>query len=263
MSIHPSSVISPDAKLGSEIEIGPFVVVEEGVTIGDNCKLDAACQIRNGSVLGAGCHIGSGAIIGADPQYLGFDPSIRSGVIMGSENTLREYVTIHRSIHEGENTVMGDRNYLMTGAHLGHDCALGNDNTLANNALLGGHVTFGDFCFAGGGSVFHQYVNVGNYVMIQGLAGFSLDLPHYVIGAGVNYVAGINSIGLRRGGFGPDARKEIKQAFHAVYRSGKPLQEVLDSEDAKAATSPEALAFYDFFRQKSKKGFCIRMEKGA
>ena len=118
----------------------------------------------------------------------------------------------------------------------------------------------GNNCFVGGASVFHQFVRVADYVMVQGLSGFSLDLPPYVMAAGVNYVAGINSVGLRRAGFDGNARKEIKEAFRMVYRSGKGLKEALEEAGNREWTN-EAGAFFDFLHQKSKKGFCIRMEK--
>lgn len=260
MSIHPSAVIADSAEIGQNVMIGPFAVVEENTVIGEGSVLDAAAQVRKGSIVGKSCHIGSGALVGADPQFLGFDSTISSGVKMGDNNTLREYVTIHRSIHEGDSTILGNGNYLMTGAHLGHDCVIGNDNTMANNVLLAGHVTMGNNCFVGGGAVFHQFVRVADYVMVQGLGGFSLDLPPFVIGAGVNYVAGINSVGLRRAGFDANARKDIKEAFRLVYRSGMGLKEAL-KEAENRDWADEAASFFDFFRQESKKGFCIRMEK--
>lgn len=260
MSIHPSAVIADSAKLGQNLSVGPFVVVEDHVTIGDNCVLDAASQLRKGTILGNECHIGSGAIVGADPQVIGFDSTISSGVKMGDNNVLREYVTIHRSSRDGDSTTLGDGNYLMTGTHFGHDCVVGDNNTMANNVLLAGHVTMGNHCFVGGASVFHQFVRVADYVMVQGLSGFSLDLPPYVMAAGVNYVAGINSVGLRRAGFDGNARKEIKEAFRMIYRSGKALKEALQEAESRE-WSEEAAAFFDFLRQESKKGFCIRMEK--
>ncbi|MAS92424.1 MAG: acyl-[acyl-carrier-protein]--UDP-N-acetylglucosamine O-acyltransferase [Verrucomicrobiales bacterium] len=260
MSIHPSAVIADSAQIGENVSVGPFVVIEEEVIIGDGCVLDAAAQLRRGTTLGSENHIGSGAIIGADPQVIGFDSNINGGVKIGNKNVLREYVTIHRSTSDGEFTVLGSSNYLMTGTHFGHDCIVGDNNTMANNVLLAGHVLMGNNCFVGGASVFHQFVRVADYVMVQGLSGFSLDLPPYVMAAGVNYVAGINSVGLRRAGFDGNARKEIKEAFRMVYRSGKGLKEALEEAGNREWTN-EAGAFFDFLHQKSKKGFCIRMEK--
>lgn len=260
MAIHPSAIVSPDARLGEDVEIGPYAIVEEGVQIGDGARIDAAAQVRRGSKVGKGCRIGSGAMIGADPQSIDFDLDTPSGAELGDDNIIREYVTIHRSTAENGMTVLGSGNYLMTGAHVGHDCRLGDGNTLANNALLGGHVTVGSHCFFGGGSVYHQFVRLGDYVMVQGLAGMSLDMPPYVIAAGINYVSGINAIGLRRAGFGAAARKEIKEAFRNLYLTSKSVEDVL-AEVEGAELLPETQAFYDFLREKSKKGVCIRYGK--
>ena len=257
MSIHPSAIVSKTAKLGENVTIGPFAIIADNVIVGDGCRIDAAAQLMNGSRVGNNCRIGSGALISADPHYIGFDESIASGVIIGDNNTIRDYVTLHRSIEPGGTTVIGNENYFMNGAHVGHDCILGNGNTLANNSLLGGHVIVGDCCFLGGGSAFHQFVRVGNYVMAQGLAGASLDVPPYLTIAGINNVFGINSVGLKRAGLDTAARKGIKEAYRRIYRGTETLAEVLEASESDDFI-PEVKAFYDFFRDKSKRGVLIR-----
>jgi UDP-N-acetylglucosamine acyltransferase len=260
MSIHPHALVSPDAQLGRDVTIGPFAIIEAGAEVGDGCVIEAAAQIRAGSRIGTGCFIGSGALIGSDPQFRGFDRRIRSGVTLGTGNVLREYVTIHRSIHEGGATRLGDENYLMAGAHVGHDAIVGNDNTLANNVLLAGHVNIGNHCFLGGGSVFHQFIRVGDYVMTQGNSGFSLDLPPFVIASDINLVSGINSVGLRRAGFSKEERARIKEVFREIYHSTKTLQTLLE-ESERQPCSPAVEAFFQFLRDPSKKGLCIRARR--
>jgi UDP-N-acetylglucosamine acyltransferase len=260
MSIHPHALVSPEAQLGNEVSVGPFAVIEAGAEVGDGCVIEAAAQIRAGSRIGAGCFIGSGALVGSDPQFRGFDRRVRSGVALGAGNVLREYVTIHRSIHEGGETRLGSGNYLMAGAHVGHDAILGEDNTLANNVLLAGHVRVGSHCFLGGGSVFHQFIRVGDYVMTQGNSGFSLDLPPFVIASDINLVSGINSVGLRRAGFSREERTRIKEVFRELYHSPKTLQTLLGEAEALIG-SPAVEAFFDFLREPSKKGLCIRARR--
>ncbi|MAB76686.1 MAG: acyl-[acyl-carrier-protein]--UDP-N-acetylglucosamine O-acyltransferase [Verrucomicrobiales bacterium] len=257
MPIHPSAIVSKTAKLGENITIGPFAIIADDVVVGDGCRVDAAAQLMNGSRVGNNCRIGSGSLISADPHYIGFDESITSGVVIGDNNIIREYVTLHRSVEPGGTTVIGNDNFLMNGAHVGHDCILGNGNTLANNALLGGHVSVGDFCFLGGGSAFHQFVRIGSYVMAQGLAGASLDVPPYLIIAGINNVFGINTVGLKRAGLDQAARKGIKEAYQRIYRGSKTLAEVLEASESEVFI-PEVEAFYDFFRNKSTRGVLIR-----
>ena len=257
MSIHPTAIVSPKAELGENVVVGPYAIVEESTQIGAGTRLDAQAQVRRGSILGEENHVCSGAIVGADPQFHGFDSSLLTHTHLGSHNVIREYVTIHRSISEEGFTRMGDDNYLMNGAHLGHDCIVGDHNTLANNVLLGGHVELGNHSFLGGGAVFHQFVRIGDYALAQGLAGMSLDVPPYTIATGINQIGGINAIGLKRAGFDASERKAIKEAFRLLYRTENSLSDVL------AGTSPaeesDALqVFFDFLRAKSKKGVCSK-----
>jgi UDP-N-acetylglucosamine acyltransferase len=268
MSHHPAASISPEAEIGENVAIGPFAVIEGGTRLGDGCVIEAGAQVRRGTTLGESCFVGAGAVIGGDPQFRGFDVRIPSGVRAGTSNTFREHVTVHRSILEGGETILGEGNYLMAGAHVGHDCVLGNENTLANNVLLGGHVEFGNQSFVGGGSVFHQFVRVGDLVMVQGLSGFSLDLPPFVLAAEVNTVVGLNAVGLKRAGIDPKDRAALKEAFRQIYRGTRSLAEIL-AEVAAAEESPEGSTtgpavrrFYDFLRSPSKKGFCIRGRDG-
>ena len=261
MSHHSSALLSPEAEIGEGVEVGPFAIVEAGARVGDGCTIEGSAQIRRGAVLGQDCFVGAGAIVGGDPQFRGFDRSIASGVRIGSGNILREHVTVHRSIHEGGQTVLGSGNYLMAGAHVGHDCILGDENTLANNVLLAGHVEFGSQCFVGGGSVFHQFVRVGDLVMVQGISGFSLDLPPFVLAAEVNTVVGLNAVGLKRAAVPPKERAALKEAFRRIYRSPQSLAETLAETD-ESEMGPALQLFYGFLRSPSKKGFCIRSRDG-
>lgn len=258
MSIHPTALVAPSVQMGTDVSVGPFCIIEEGVTIGDRTRIDANAQLRKGAQVGADCLVGSGALISADPHFRGFDSEgVSSGAIIGDGNQIREYVTVHRSIEEGGNTVIGERNYFMCGAHVGHDCRIGDDNTLANNVLLGGHVLMGQNCFLGGGSVVHQFVRIGDFVLSQGVTGMSLDVPHFVIVSGINNVAGINAIGLKRAGISAESRREIKIAFREVYLRTKALARVL--EGARDEERDRwARAFLDFFEQESRKGVCSR-----
>ena len=260
MNIHPTAIISDKAELGENLQVGPYSIIEEGTRIGNNCEIAAQAQLRSGTVIGNDCYIGSGAVISADPQFVGFDREISSGVEMGDANLIREYVTMHRSIREGGCTRIGSHNYFMNGAHLGHDCEVGDHNILANNVLLGGHVTMGSHCFLGGASVFHQFVRIGDYVMAQGMAGMSTDTPPFAIAAGVNGIAGINVIGLRRSGFSAAARKEIKEAFGMIYQKKMPTKEVV-THSKQRDWGDGAQIFFDFIEEESKKGLCLRLRR--
>jgi len=151
----------------------------------------------------------------------------------------------------------------MNGAHVGHDCIVGNHNVLANNALLGGHVQLGNRCFLGGGSAFHQFVRIGDYVMAQGLAGASQDVfPFSMLAVGVNELAGLNLVGIRRAGFAEGDRKEIKEVFRTVCRGGLNLKQAL-AKLAEREWGHAARLMIDFLSSKSNKGFCIRTRSAS
>ena len=258
MKAHPTALISPEAELADDVEVGPYTVIEGPVRIGAGTRVGSHVCLRGDVRIGPGCQVGSGSILGADPQSVGFDPAIQSGVEIGEGNIIREYVTIHRSLYEGQDTRIGRHNFLMTGAHLGHDVIMGDHNVVANNCLLAGHVEIGHRCFLGGGSAFHQFMRIGDYVIVRGQSAFGLDIPPFVTAAGVNRISGLNVIGLRRGGFDRDARAEIKKAFDLLYRSGLNLTQALSEADSRDGWSDHARLFIDFFRVQGRRGFCLK-----
>jgi UDP-N-acetylglucosamine acyltransferase len=150
---------------------------------------------------------------------------------------------------------MGDKNFLMSGAHIGHNCLIENNVVIANNCLLAGHVRVDNGAFLGGGSTFHQFMHIGRLVMVQGSSAFGKDLPPFVVAAERNYVFGLNIVGMRRTGLSANDRREIKEAFKLVYLSGLNTSQALD----KAATMPfgaPALEFLDFVGNAKKRGIC-------
>lgn len=258
MKAHPTALISPEAEIADDVEIGPYSLIEGPARIAAGCQLASHVILRGEMSIGEGTRIGSGTIIGADPQSTGFNAAVKSGVTIGARNNIREYVTIHRSLYEGENTLIGSDNFLMTGAHLGHDVILGDHNVLANNCLLAGHVIIGNHCFLGGGSAYHQFMRIGDYVIVRGVSALGQDIPPFVIAAGVNRIAGLNIVGLRRGGFDAESRAAIKKGFDLIYRSGMNLTQSLEEAERRIGWSDAARKFIDFFRQESRRGYCLQ-----
>lgn len=257
MSIHPTALVSPDARLAGDVEIGPFAVIEGPVELGAGVKVGGHAWVRGDTVVGDGCSIGWGSVVGADPQDLGFDPDTPSGVRIGAGNRIREYVTIHRGSKPGCHTVLGTGNYLMTGVHLGHDCQLGDGNILANNVMFGGHVRLGNRAFLGGGGGFHQFIRIGDLAMVQGNASLSEDVPPYCVAHGLNRLAGLNTVGLRRNGFDAAARAEIKRLYMLLFRSKLRASEAI-SEAENRDWSPAARLLLEAVRAPSRKGVCRR-----
>ena len=255
MKIHPTALVDPHARIGTDVEIGPFSVVGPQAVIGNNTIVQSHVVIEGNVTIGTGNLIGHGTVIGAAPQDLSFSPGRKTKVEIGDNNVIREYSTIHRGNPEGSATKIGDKNFLMTGAHVGHNCALGNSVVIANDCLLAGHVRVDDGAFLGGGSTFHQHMHVGRLVMVQGSSAFGKDLPPFVIAAERNSVFGINVIGLRRAGFSAQDRDEIKVAFKLLYLSGLNISQALEKA---AATEFGAAAreFFDFVASAKKRGIC-------
>ncbi|MEK7953889.1 acyl-ACP--UDP-N-acetylglucosamine O-acyltransferase [Luteolibacter soli] len=252
-TIHPTAQISPDAELADDVSVGPFTVIEGPVKLAAGVKIGGHAWISGRTTIGEGTSIGWGAVIGADPQDLSFDPATDSGVEIGARNSIREYVTIHRGSKPGARTVIGEGNLLMTGAHLAHDVHLGNGNILANSVLLAGHVHVGNKAFLGGGAGFHQFIKIGDLAMVQGLTAVSQDVPPFCTAYGINQIAGLNTIGLRRAGFSADERAAVKRAYKLVFQSGLVREAAL--AEATALEWPEPAArFLAAIATPSKKG---------
>ncbi len=252
-SIHPTAQISPDAELADNVSVGPFTVIEGPVKVAAGVTIGGHAWISGRATIGEDSKIGWGSIIGGDPQDLSFDPAADSGVIIGPRNTLREYVTIHRGSKSGGDTVLGEGNFLMTGVHLAHDVRLGDGNILANNVLLAGHVTVGNKAFLGGAAGFHQFVKIGDLAMVQGLTAVSQDIPPFCTAYGINTLAGLNSVGLRRAGFSTEERAAVKRAYQLIFHSGKRREEAL-AEASTLEWPAVAQLFLSAIAHPSKKG---------
>jgi UDP-N-acetylglucosamine acyltransferase len=226
--IHLTAIIGSGAKIAANVEIGPHSVISGAATIADDCVIGANVVIEGEVSIGPGNRIGHGAMIGGEPQDVSFSPTTRSRVEIGERNIIREQCTIHRGTTGDSGTKIGDENFLMVNAHVGHNCVIGHKVIIANNVLLGGYVMVDDQAFLGGGCVFHQNIRVGRLVIAQGGSAFSKDIPPFVIAAERNYVFGLNTIGLRRAGFSREQRDEIKRAFKLIYLSGVNTRQALE-----------------------------------
>ncbi|MFN5960882.1 MAG: acyl-ACP--UDP-N-acetylglucosamine O-acyltransferase [Verrucomicrobiota bacterium] len=251
---HPTAIIHPKASIGSDVTIGPFAIIEEDTEIGDGCSIAAHAQILRGSCLGPRNTIDRAAIIGGNPQSLSFNPKTPSGVRIGEGNTIREHVTIHRSMYENGVTTVGSHSFLMASGHLGHDASLGDHSVVANAALVAGHVTIGHHCFLGGGSVYHQFIRVGSYAMVQGNGSFSRDIPPFCTAFRENLVAGLNVVGLRRNGFDREARAALKSAYSTVFRDPAGPVKAAAAALMAAPWTPAAREFLEFIAASGSRG---------
>jgi UDP-N-acetylglucosamine acyltransferase len=227
VTIHSTAFIDPRAIIDPSAVIGPNVVIDGPVEVGPLCRVAASAVILGNTRIGAGCQIHSHAVIGDIPQDHAFDGS-ESYCQIGDECTIREGATIHRGTAPGSATIVGDRCFLMTNAHVAHNCELGNDVTLVSGSLLAGYVRVGARAVISGNAAVHQFVRIGELAMISGLGKVCQDVPPFFMTDREGAVVGENRVGLMRAGLTALERKEIKAAHRIIYRSGLGRQAILD-----------------------------------
>lgn len=253
MKIHPAAIVSPDAQIAEDVEIGPFCIVEAGVEISTGCRLAARASILSGTTLGRETVVSEGAVIGGLPQHTQA-PEVVGRLVIGERNIIREHVTIHRALNEGQSTILGDDCMVMVGAHVAHDCQVGNHVILTNGTMLGGHVEIGDRVCVGGNSAIHQFCRVGRLAMVGASTKVTKDLPPFMLADGATAsIVGLNKVGLRRSGMSREEVRSLKDAYQLIYREGL-------SFDATVAALQEqftdgASAEYAEFFLSGKRGF--------
>jgi len=232
MPIHPTAVVDPNADIDPTADIGPYALIGPHAKIGPNTRVMAHAFITHHTTIGADNTIHVGAVIGHDPQHLAYGGAPCYTVI-GDRNIIREYASIHGSFEEGQQTIIGNENYLMGFSHVGHDCRLGNRIVLCNGSLLSGHVEVEDRAFISGLAAVHQFTRIGRLVMCAGVSRVNRDVPPYMMVYGDSEVIGLNTVGLKRAGIAPAARAEIKKAYRILYEQKRSLSaaiEILKSE---------------------------------
>ncbi len=225
-TVHPTAIVDPKAMLHDDVEIGPFCVVGENVTLGAGSKLVSHVVIDGITTIGARNTFFPFASIGLAPQdkkYAG-EPT---RLVIGDDNVFRESCTIHRGTEQDRSvTTLGSRILAMAYAHVAHDCVVGDDVILANAATLAGHVNVGEFAIVGGLAAVHQFCRVGAHAMIGGCSCVTQDVAPYVLGHGNPFaVSGMNLEGLKRRGYDADAQAAVKSAHKLIWRSGVVLAE--------------------------------------
>lgn len=253
MKIHPTAIVSPEARIASDVEIGPFSVVESGVVIESGCSLASRVTVKSGVYLGENNTVCEGVVLGGKPQHIHLSEEC-GGVKIGRNNIIRENSTVHCAMYPEKYTLVGDNNFLMVNAHVAHDCVVGNHVILTNNAMLGGHVRVEDRANVSGGVAVHQFCRIGMFAMVGGLSHIVQDVPPFVtVDGGTSLVVGINSIGLRRAGISNDEIRSIREAYRVLYEELRPLSEVVKTLRQRFTTG--LASHYAEFLIGSKRGF--------
>jgi UDP-N-acetylglucosamine acyltransferase len=249
-TVHPTAIVSPQARIADDVEIGPHCVVEEDVEIGPGTVLREGVVVRRYTSLGRGNRVDSHAVLGGEPQDLKFDSRTVSYLRIGDANVFREHVTISRATGEGNETRVGSGTYWMAGSHAGHNATVEDGVILVNNASVGGHAVVGAKTILSANVGVHQFCWVGERVMSQGQAGVAMHVPPYVLIAGISRVVGLNVVGLKRAAdLSDEDRRQIKEAFRLTYRARLTPAEAMKRMDACTEWGAAAGKFREFVRK--------------
>lgn len=217
--MHTSYVVDPDARIGNNVQIGPYSCIYGDVEIGDNVEIYNNVTIFPGARIGDGVKIFPGAVVAGVPQDLKFRGE-KTLAVVGAGTTLRECSTVNRGTASKGITSVGENCLIMAYSHVAHDCRLGNGVILSNATQIAGEVVIDDYAVIGGGSLIHQFCHLGKNIMLQGGALVNKDIPPYVKAARepISYV-GLNTVGMHRRGFDSELIREIGDIYRIIYMS--------------------------------------------
>ena len=218
IDIHKSSIISKETKLGSKVKIGPYCMLGPNVQVGNNVKIYSHVNLDGYTIIGSDTQIFPFASIGTVPQDLKYKGE-KSKLLIGSNNIIREYVTMNPGTKGGGLiTKIGNNCLFMIGSHVAHDCFIGNNVIMANNATLAGHVCIDDFAILGGLSAVHQFVRIGKHAMVGGMSGVENDvIPYGSVMGDRAFLSGLNIVGLKRRGFSRNEIQDLRTVFRLIF----------------------------------------------
>lgn len=249
MNIHPTAVIDPRAELGPDVAVGPFCVIDAGVTIGARTVLGPHVHITGHTTIGNDCRIYTGAALGEPPQDVKYSGET-SYLRIGARNIIREYVSIHLAVGEGNATILGDDNMLMAYCHIGHNCVLGSNVCMANYVGISGCCQVDDRVTLGGMAGIHQNVHIGRMSMIGGYSKVTADVPPFLMVDGrPARPYGLNTVGLKRAGFSSELRMYLKQAYRILLHEHHNLTDALEEAHGELPPLPEVLEFLQFIER--------------
>ena len=259
--IHPTAVISPEAELAADVQVGPYAVIEGPVKLGAGCIIKPFAHLLGRLSLGQGNIVFSGAVLGEQPQHLKYagEPT---GIEIGDNNVFRENVTIHRATTYSWTTRIGSNNFFMAGSHVAHDCVVGNNCILANGALMAGHCTLEDNVYLSGNCAIHQFVRVGRLALLSGVSVSTKDIPPFIIQQRFNCVGGVNVVGMRRAGIPHAHIDAVRRAFHLLYRGQGVISASLAEIECELGQFAEIAEFVAFIRS-STRGILLNTERDA
>ena len=250
MKAHPTAIVHPNAKLACSVTAGPYSLIGENVELGEDCEVMSHCVLEGNTRMGRGNRIFPYASIGLAPQDLKYrgEPT---RVEIGNDNTIREFITIHRGTEEGDRaTRIGSHNLLMAYVHIAHNCRLGSHIIMANGASLAGHVEIQDYATVGAFCGIHQFCRLGAYSFLGSYSVVNQDILPYSKTSAPRPLAvmGANRLGLERRGLSADDLKDLERAFRLLTRSKLNTTQALEAIDASAFKSEHVRVLAEFIR---------------
>jgi UDP-N-acetylglucosamine acyltransferase len=258
-NIHPTAIVSPKASIGSNVTIGPFCVVGDQVTLEDNVSLTSHVVVEGLTHVGEGTIIYSFASIGHPPQTRKDESELQIKLIIGKNNSIREYVTMQPgTVAGGLVTSVGNNGLFMAGTHIAHDCHIGDNVTMANYATLAGHVIVGDHVTIGGLAAVHQFVRIGHHSFIGGTAGVKYDvIPYAIVMGRPDNVCGLNLVGLKRSGISREDISDMISAYNDLFSDQHTLQERIAHVSEKYKTNEHVMDIIGFMTEDSKRALSL------
>ncbi|MGQ9705854.1 MAG: acyl-ACP--UDP-N-acetylglucosamine O-acyltransferase [bacterium] len=256
MSIHPSAIIGDGAKISDNVDIGAYSIISSETTIGSFTRIDDGVLIDGRTTIGNNCRIFHGCAIGCPPQDLKYSGE-ETDVVIGDNNVIREFVTIHRGTKAKGTTEIGNGNLIMAYVHIAHDCTIGNNCIIANSSALAGHIIIDDFAIIGGLVPIHQFCRVGKYAMVGGMSRITKDvIPFSLVAGNPPRVYGLNTVGLNRHKFRKERINILEQTFNILFRSGLNITQALQKIDVEIEKTEDILYLTEFIKS-SQRGIII------
>ena len=249
--IHPTAIVEDGAKLGADVEIGPYAHIGANVTLGDGTSIGQGAIIDGHSTLGKECQIFPYALIGMKTQDLKYREGSVSYVEIGDRTVIREFATIHLGTADGEKTIIGDDCLFMAYCHAAHGVILGDHVICSNSVQLAGDVHLQDYAIVGGCSASHQFCTVGKHAMVGGMTKIRQDVPPFMLCdmvEGSMKVIGVNVVGLTRRGFSKDTILALKDAHRFIYREQLNRSQALERVEHDVEQVPEIAELVAFYR---------------
>lgn len=255
--IHQTAIIDPKAQIAEDVAIGPYCVVGPDVTIHKGVELKSHVAVDGHTTIGENCRVFPFASLGHAPQDLKYHGE-PSELIIGKNNTIREHVTMNPGTETGAmKTVVGDGGLFMVGVHIAHDCVIGDRVIMANNATLGGHVHVGNNVLIGGLAAVHQWVRIGDFAVVGGMSGVESDvIPYGRVKGERAHLAGLNLVGLERGGFDKDAVKSLQKAMKELFEGDGTMDERIETLASTHSDNAQIMQMIAFARAKERFGLC-------